>query len=139
MKPDGEYKKAINLNYDTASINFGVGTHSFFIHDGYYVFGGQSWGYKTYFQNVTYNLVSPTLDSHLFKFKPDGKANCFYQNDLAASKISGLFTRYDKNDVFYKNVSNYMKNIFNLNAYTSKYSGGFSLSDTVKYPKMCMD
>jgi hypothetical protein len=82
MRPGGDYLKAINLNYDDASINFGVGTNSFFIHEEEYVFGGQSWGYKTKLQNVTYNLVTPTLDSHLFKFKPDGKANCFFQNDF---------------------------------------------------------
>ena len=82
------------MNYDDASINFGVGTDSFFIHEEEYVFGGQSWGYKTKLQNVTYNLVTPTLDSHLFKFNPDDKANCFFKNEIDSSDIDSKFTRY---------------------------------------------
>lgn len=47
MKESGQLMSGFNINMDTASVSLNVGDHSFFIKDDYYIFGGQSYGYKT--------------------------------------------------------------------------------------------
>ena len=89
MSPGGDYKKLININYDSASINIFIGGHSFFIDQGYYIYGGQQWGFKTKMQNQTYSPTAPTLDSYLMKFNPDNyqQVNCFFYYELDTSVI----------------------------------------------------
>jgi hypothetical protein len=47
MNPGGGFAKGFNINMDTASISLGIGTHSFSILHEDYIFGGQSFGFKT--------------------------------------------------------------------------------------------
>lgn len=141
MRPGGQYLKGLNINYYTASISLYIGGNSMFAHDNYYYFGSYSWGYKTKLNNVTYNIVTPTYDSHLFRIDPDTKVQCFYQDEFSGSDLQSLSTRYTYSQIAEKKNERYLlKKMSNLYlAYSSKYSGSFDLSDTLKYPKMCMD
>ena len=51
MRPGGTFVRGYNINMNTASVSLGIGTHSFFIRgtgtNTEYIFGGQSFGYKT--------------------------------------------------------------------------------------------
>jgi hypothetical protein len=47
MKENGRVTKGYNLNFFDADIDFLVGDNSLFIHDGFYIFGGQSVGFNT--------------------------------------------------------------------------------------------
>lgn len=47
MKESGSFGNAFNINMDDASVAMQIGTNSAFVIDNYYVFGGQSFGYKT--------------------------------------------------------------------------------------------
>jgi len=49
MKESGQLMGGWNINMDTASVSLYIGDHSFFVKDGQYIFGGQSYGYKTKF------------------------------------------------------------------------------------------
>jgi len=40
MRPGGDFVSGYNLNYDTASVSMGVGGHSFFVKDDFFIFGG---------------------------------------------------------------------------------------------------
>jgi hypothetical protein len=95
MSPGGRFIDGFNINFDTASISFGIGGNSFFIQDNYYVFGGQSWGFKTNVQNSTYDIVTPTLDSYLMKYDPRDNPDCFYTATLSGSELTSLSTKYD--------------------------------------------
>jgi len=88
MKDNGEIKKGYNINFGTASISMGIGGNSLFVLDGEYIFGGQSYGYKTKYQNVTYDTVAPTYDSYVFKYNPDESGDCFFTDDLSARTIT---------------------------------------------------
>jgi len=120
------------------------------------VFGGQSYGYKTKYHNVTYNTVAPTYDSYLFKYDPNENSRCFYTNDMSKSELTASTEVADSSvpPLKYKNgfyrytntrdVSNIVKDRYlfkQMNnlflGYTSKYSGSFDLVETLKYPRMC--
>ena len=68
MKESGQFMKGININMDTSSVSMILGSNSLFVRDGNYIFGGFSYGYSTKFHNVTYDLVTPTYDSFVFKY-----------------------------------------------------------------------
>ena len=139
MSPGGRFIDGFNMNFDTASISFGIGGNSLFVQDQYYVFGGQSWGFKTKYQNQTYDIVTPTLDSYLMKYDPRDGPDCFYS--ASVSSLDSLSTKYSDSQVAEKISDRYllkkMNNLFL--AYSSRYSGSFDLADTLKYPKMCAD
>ena len=84
MRESGQFVSGFNINMDTASVSLMLGTHSFFVQDEYYVFGGHSYGYKTKYQNKTYDVIAPTLDTFVFKFDPSSSAttDCFYTSSL---------------------------------------------------------
>jgi len=75
---------AFNLNYWDSSINLGIGGQSFFILGDDYIFGSQSYGYKTKYQNVTYTPTAPQLDTSIFKWQPRGSADCFTTAQMSA-------------------------------------------------------
>jgi len=152
MRDNGEIKKGYNINFGSASISMGVGGNSLFMLDGEYIFGGQSYGYKTKYQNVTYDTVAPTYDSYVFKYNPDESGDCFFTDDLSAKTITTTRTETTapavKSNLFKKLTPSKteemskdrflfkkMNNLFL--GYTSKYSGAFDLVDTFKYPRMC--
>lgn len=66
MMDDGQLLSAININMNDASIGLFVGEHSIFSHNSKVIWAGQSYGYKTKFQNVTFSTTSPTYDTLLF-------------------------------------------------------------------------
>jgi hypothetical protein len=141
MRPGGQYLKGLNINYDTASISLYVGGDSLFVHDNYYYFGSYSWGFKTKLNNQTYDIVTPTYDSHLMRIDPDSSVQCFYKDEVDQNTLKSLATRYSFGQIADKSNDRYLfKKMSNLYlAYSSKYSGSFDLADTLKYPKMCMD
>lgn len=40
METDGKIKEAVNMNFDTAAITFGVAEHSLSVHNDHLIFGG---------------------------------------------------------------------------------------------------
>jgi hypothetical protein len=106
----------------------------------HYIFSGQSFGYCTKMQNVTYSITSPTYDSYLFKWSP-GDKSCLYTTEVTSSELrsSTVFENvnvrsntalYSRDNVFGSAFDTYF-------AYSSAYSGAFDLGDTMKYPRMC--
>jgi hypothetical protein len=119
-----------------------IGENSFFVKDSYYIFGGQSYGYKTKLQNQTYNVVSPQYDTYVFKYDPkNDNLDCFYNAIFSASQLSALATTYTASQVSDKSNNRYLFSKMNnlYLGYSSRYSGAFDLGDTIKYPKMCAD
>jgi hypothetical protein len=142
IKTGGQIMSGYNINMDKADIGMKIGDGALFVLGSQYVFGGQSWGFKTIYQNVTYNTESPTFDSYLFKYNPLDDNECFYTGELSRSKLtaSTVFQQFKNSEVQNKttntrNLFKQMNNIFI--AYQSRYSGAFPLLDTFKYPKMC--
>jgi hypothetical protein len=88
IKTGGQIMVGYNINMDKADIGMKIGDGAFFVLGNQYVFGGQSWGFKTIFQNVTYNVDSPTFDSYLFKYDPSENVDCFYSGTISRSKLT---------------------------------------------------
>lgn len=84
MEENGRIKRGYNINFGSASISMGIGGHSLFVIDQEYYFGGQSYGFKTKYQNVTYDTESPTLDSYVFKYNPSTSGDCFFTDELSS-------------------------------------------------------
>jgi hypothetical protein len=72
----------VSLNFDTAAITFGIAEQSLFILNDKLVFGGQSYGFKTKFQNSTYDITNPYYDAHLFNLDLSEASNCFYTREI---------------------------------------------------------
>jgi hypothetical protein len=142
IKTGGQIMAGYNINMEKADIGMKIGDGAFFVLGNQYVFGGQSWGFKTIYQNVTYDTEAPTYDSYLFKYNPNDGVECFYSAELSRSNLmsTSVFQQLKNSDVQNKTTQNrnlfrQMNNIFI--AYQSRYSGAFDLLDTFKYPKMC--
>lgn len=126
--------------YD-ASVTMNLAEQSMFVLNGYYVFSGQSFGYCTRMQNVTYSITSPTYDSFLFKYSPD-ESSCLYTTDVPSSTLRSSTTGFEQVNTntyttLYKNDRVFASAFDNYYAYSSTYSGAFDLGDTMKYPRMC--
>jgi hypothetical protein len=143
MKPGGVLTGGYNLNMWDASVSMGVGGNSFFVRGSDYIFGAQSFGYKTKYQNVTYIPTAAQLDSHVFKWDPQGGMDCFYTKEMSSTAVqaavTGMPTGYNHAACAEKTYDiNLFAKVNNLFlAYSSRYSGSFDLGDTMKYPKMC--
>jgi len=105
MKADGRLLEAYNINMFDAAIDLYVGNNAMFAHDNHYVFGGYSWGYKTVYQNSTYNVASPDFDSFVFKYDPKQREDCLYQAAISSGTLRDMTT-----DAF----SEYTKDILKL-------------------------
>ena len=68
MKESGQFMKGININMDTAHVSIKLGSNSLFTKDGSYIFGGFAFGHKTKYQEKTYDPITPTYDSFVFKY-----------------------------------------------------------------------
>jgi hypothetical protein len=77
MKDGGTIMNGYNINMHTASVSMKLAENSLFVLNNYYIFAGQSYGYKTKMQNVTYSTSAPTLDTFVFKYDPSDSA-CLY-------------------------------------------------------------
>jgi len=139
MSESGQPRFAHNINMDIAAISFGIGGHSSFVLNSQYVFGGQSFGFKTNYQYVEADATTPTLDSYVFKYDPTNNNDCFYHNDQSSSWLRGVSTSISTSLVEEKVRDRYLfKEMNNLYlCYSSRYSGAFDLLDTFRYPKMC--
>lgn len=140
IKDSGTIVSGFNINMGDAAISIGVGGHSFFVLNDDYIFGAQSWGFKTKHQNVTYDVVAPYLDSHVFKMNPRDDSDCFYTSSFTSFEMASLTTSYSNDEVadIDNNPQYLFKQIINqFIGYPSKYSGSFDLADTFRYPKMC--
>jgi len=84
MKSGGKLVGAYNINFYDASISIGIGANALFTKDGEYIFGTQSWGYYTKYQNKTYNPTAVQLDTNVFRYSPDS-SECFYQASMNAA------------------------------------------------------
>lgn len=115
MTPGGSFQGAININYAGAAVDFIVGGHSVFENAGNYFFGSYSYGYHTNLQNKTYNIATPTYDTHLFKFNPESSSKCFHQSSMSAVEITAQRMRYENNQVSEKTQNReLLKKINNL-------------------------
>ena len=142
MKESGQIMKGININFDTIASDIIVGGHSIFVKDGYYIFGGHTPGYKTKYQEVAYDAVTPTYDSFVFKYSPTEDNSCFYQDEISSSTLRRDETytkRFSESDVAVLSSDRYLfKKMSKVYiGYSSRYSGSFDLLDTFRYPKMC--
>jgi len=93
MKPEGRLLEAYNINMADAAIDLYVGNDAMFAYGNHYIFGGYSWGYKTVYQNSTYDTASPDYDTYVFKYDPRQREDCLYQATLRSSQLRSMTTR----------------------------------------------
>jgi hypothetical protein len=94
MNQDGTLKQAVNLNFDAAAITFGIAEQSLFIHDNKLVFGGQSYGFLTKFQNQTYEPAAPYNDAFLFNMDLSQSSSCFFTKTFNRNGIEAVTYDY---------------------------------------------
>jgi hypothetical protein len=94
MNPDGDLREAVNLNFDNAAVTFGIAEQSLFIHNDRLVFGGQSFGFKTKFQNLTYTASAPYNDGYLFNLDLGSAGDCFYTRSYNRDGIESVTYDY---------------------------------------------
>lgn len=140
MKDGGSIQYGYNINMYDASVTMNLAEQSMFVLDSHYVFSGQSFGYCTKMQNVTYSITAPTYDSYLFRYNPSDES-CLYTTDVSSSELrsSTVFTNVDigSNTALYSRDNVFASAYNTYFAYSSQYSGAFDLGDTMKYPRMC--
>jgi hypothetical protein len=92
MRPGGILVEAFNINFEKASISINIGNNAFFNIDNDFIFGARSYGYKTIYQKVTYDLdvtlkpLKDQMDTHLFKYDPRGNSkDCFFNGEFDSS------------------------------------------------------
>jgi len=139
LKDGGTIMYGYNINMDTAAVSMWLGENSMFVLGNHYIFGGQSYGYKTKMQNVTYSTTAPTKDTFLFKYDPSDDS-CLYQSDISGSSLrdSAVFKQLSVSQIAtLTKRESYFTQAEQFIAYSSRYSGAFDLGDTMKYPRMC--
>lgn len=90
MKENGKIMGGYNINFYDGDVDIKIGDNSLFIHENYYIFGGQSYGFNTKQRNVTYDVDNPVFNSFVFKYdyqKDSYNENCFYQNELSRAQL----------------------------------------------------
>ena len=117
------------------NVGLQIGDGSFFVLENQYVFGGQSKGFTTKYQNVK----DQTYDSYLFKYNPNDTDDCLNTPSLSIPELMSSSQKFKNSEVQNKTTQN--RNLFeqidNIFAYTSRFCGAFDLLNTFRYPKMC--
>lgn len=107
----------------------GVGSGAAYVYRGSYIFGGQSIGYKTLYQNKTYDVEQPFYDTYLFNYNPRDAPDCIYNSYMTGNDVRAKVNKYVGNDYYttsrqssmFRKMNNY------LVAYYAQYNGRFPL------------
>lgn len=123
-------------------------SNGIFTLNGDFYFAGWSAGFQTQLQTKTYTTTLTNQDAYLYKYKFEHSSafNCLYEEEVTRSKMSSIVTLYAQS-AFY---SNKMITLYSsdkdlqrsqtqgyFTPYTSKYSGGFALQDSMIIPRPC--
>ena len=131
------------LAYDMYPAANGV----FWIGDDVYL-AGQSYGFGTYLQTLEKEADSPDYDAYVYKYRfgVDWWNECLQLNEGERSTMdrrmdytSGATVKEDGLYTFtttYRSVPTTREDNYYV-PYTSRYSGGFTLLDTMKIPRPC--
>ena len=109
------------------------------------MFAGQSFGYKTKFQNSTYDISAPTRDMFVWRLNTDKVDSCFYNDAItsytlnAKDAMKALITTNGLSSYYklYRGGTSDFQVRNQYIAWNSRYSGAFVLLDTMRYPRMC--
>jgi hypothetical protein len=96
MEPDGKLKEAVNLNFGNAAITFGVAEHALTLRGDHLLFGGQTYGFRTRFQNMTYEPSAPYTDAHIFNLDLSLANGCFYSRTFDRIGIDDVTYEYGR-------------------------------------------
>ena len=90
MRPGGRLDASYNINNAGAAISYEIGNNAIGTIGQDLFWGARSYGFKTLYQNRTFNLdtnvvpLTDQMDSHLFKYNPRGASkDCFNNGELS--------------------------------------------------------
>lgn len=152
MDTTGKVDFSVQITNRDSAINMYSSSNGLFSHDGYFYFGGWSAGFHTTMQTYTYTTAASNQDAYLYKYKFQHATSfdCLYENDIADSVWSATaFSLLYPESTFYQSgtrmtfyssrtdlrVTQTQQSYFT--PYSSKYSGGFDLLDSMIIPRPC--
>lgn len=111
-------------------------------------FSGWAYGFATRLQRYTTDETTPNFDFYVYRYQWEHEAsyNCIYEYTVQGSKMRDQISYYSStsfrsnqlmtfftksSDVRKSRIDNYFK------PYSSRYSGGFALMDSMVIPRPC--
>lgn len=116
-----------------------------------FFFAGWSYGYKTKFQKLVKDEEDADFDAYVYKFKFDqdiSYTDCLYQRTISVSDANKQLEKKSTSTISQTSIytlstlRSRIEDRMQLKQryfypYTSRYSGGFNLLDTLKIPRAC--
>jgi len=148
LDSSGRVKHAVTITQGSYQYDMESGPNSMFRRGDDFFWAGWSNGFQTYYQSLEADSTNPKSDAWIYRYQFDRDYySCLIQTDLSNDDVElqmEFFTRREVEDdniidiktresEFFK--SQYRKDYYY--AWTSKYSGGFSLSDSFIIPRPC--
>lgn len=129
------------IQYDMFAAKNGI----FWVGDDIY-FSGWSYGFSNERQSLVKDASSPDFDAYIYKYRFGWNNDCLFVNEPNNSKIDNRNTFTAGTAVVEENLYTYTTAYRSIPMnreenyfipYPSRYSGGFSLLDTMKIPRPC--
>jgi hypothetical protein len=124
-----------------------LGAHTGFLWDGEFIFGAMSYGYKTHYHfletpiNKANGAITGYFDSHLFKYNPDLKTECFYNSKLSKKDINTSYKKHTGDEFINVDTKissfKYAYKAFKGTKVIAKHVAPFPLLCNIKAPRMC--
>lgn len=131
------------LAYDMYSTSQGL----IQVGEGFY-FAGHSYGYKTVFNEQRASTTTPFYDSYVYKYQFDreGIYKCLFEAEIDNSVAGRRLKMWSESSIGQQGVASVSTRQSDVKVvqqnkyfvpYTSRYSGGFPLLDTMRIPRPC--
>jgi len=150
LDPSGNVHNAVSISnrqtkYDMYSANNGL----FMVGEEHF-FSGWSYGFSTRLQTLEKDTTNPDYDAYIYKYMftrdTDQRSNCLYEQTITISDANKQLTKTSSSDLATQGIYRIWTENDKVKKtrtqsfffpYTSRYSGGFALMDTMKIPRPC--
>lgn len=145
----GNYINAVQISNKDSKIGMYSASNGIFTLNNDYYFAGWSAGFQTTLQTKKYTASLTNSDAYLYKYKFDHSSafDCIFEKDISRSTMNTVITLMPESTFYSNNLITLYSNDKDLQRtytqqnfftpYTSKYSGGFALQDSMIIPRPC--
>ena len=150
LDPSGNVHNAVSISNRQTSYDMWAANQGLFMVGGDHFFAGWSYGYATRLQTLVKDAAAPDYDAFIYKYlfttDTDQQSNCLYEQVVTISDAAKQLKKTSSSDIQNQGIYrlwNDNKKVEKTRTqkyfypYTSRYSGGFSLMDTMKIPRPC--
>lgn len=151
LDPSGDVHRAVSISNYISEYDMYSATQGLIQIKEDYFFSGWSYGFRTRLQTLEKDEDDADYDAYVYKYvfgRDASYTSCLYEQSISLADARRQLTKMSISTISQTSVYSLVTNAARIEdrmtrhqkyfyPYTSRYSGGFNLLDTLKIPKAC--